>query len=127
MVELKAAFDLANKKLDTAASADMQNSTRNVPENGWSTVVKRGYWQKQGNTSNGSTSSRHATAMTLQTAIGGEQRASSNDTTSKMKVTGVRGTYWSSSLKAVSNTIRKSCGITLERVRRKCIKMTMVE
>ena len=134
IVELKAALDLANKKLDSAtASADsMQNSTRNIAENGWSTVVKRGGRQRQANANNGSTSSHHQTSKALLTASKGEQCgeqcASLNNaqkSISKMKVTGARrvwGTHWSSSPKAVSNTIKKFCGITPERVRRKCIK-----
>ena len=121
MVELKAALDLANKKLDSAtASPDcMQNSTRNIAENGWSTVVKRGGRQRQANANTGSTSSHHWTSKTLQTANNTQKSIS------KVKVAGARrvwGTHWSRSPKAVSNTITRFCGITPERVRRKCIK-----
>lgn len=34
VVELKAALDLANKKLDISTSAEVRTSTRNVAENG---------------------------------------------------------------------------------------------
>ena len=48
VVELKAALDLANEKLDTqSASAEARNSTQNVTENGWSTVVRKGGRWKQ--------------------------------------------------------------------------------
>ena len=81
------------------------------------------------------TSARHAAAKTSQTStIEGEQHAASNGTLhgvteknhqSRVRVSGVRrvwGTHWSSSPKAMVNTIRKFCGITPNRVKRKYTK-----
>ena len=79
VVELKAALNPANKKLDSATASayySMQNSTWNIAENGWSTVVKRGGRQRQGNANNESTSSHHQTPLT---ASKGEQCASLNN------------------------------------------------
>ena len=126
IVEQKTALDLANKKLDAATNVDVKASNRNSAESGWSTVVKRG--ARQVLAKDGSASSRNAATKTHQNAIDSERRAQSNNArknVTKVKVVGARrvwGTHWSSSPKAVTNTIRKFCGVTPERVRRKCIK-----
>ena len=134
IVELKTALDLASKKLDAATNVDVKTSNRNSAESGWSTVVKRGARQvlaKDG--SYGSPSSRNAAPKAHQNATDSERRAQSNNArrnVTKVKVVGARrvwGMHWSSSPKAVTNTIRKFCGVTPERVRRKCIKMILVE
>ena len=126
VVELKAALDLASKKLDAATNADVKTLNRNSAESGWSTVVKRG--ARQVLAKNGSASSRNAATKTHQNATDSERRAQSSNVrknVAKVKVAGARrvwGTHWSSSPKAVTNTIRKFCGVTPDRVRRKCIK-----
>ena len=74
-------------------------------------MVKKGARRKQISANIGA---RHATVKIPQTAIGGEQRVSSNTTQKsipKVKVAGAQrvwGTYWSSSPKAVSNTTGNS-------------------